>query len=164
MILKKDAARDLPTIASTQYALEGQLGTKVQYDLELERLASEEKSFSLVMLNLPKELSFAFVDPASGSRITHLKFTEERSSQHLQLEISIPDKLDPKYVGSSIDFVVLVCQPQELVAIGESGSSTRKSRFRRKRSSSSRRAGCPSSWCQAGWASWTYSWPTSSRR
>lgn len=117
--LKKDAARDLPTIASTQYAQEGQLGSKIRYDLELERLASTEQSFSLVVLNLPRAVSFAFLDPGSSARLTHLKFTEERSSQHIQLEISIPEKLDEKHVDANIDFTVVVTRPAELAEIGE---------------------------------------------
>ena len=117
--LKKDTARDVPTIASIQYAQEGKLGSQIKYDLELERLASSEQSFSLTVLNLPRAIPFAFIDPGSGARVTHIKFTEERSTQHLQLEISIPAKLDAKYVDANIDFSVFVTRPAELAAIGE---------------------------------------------
>jgi len=119
VFLKKEAAQDLPTVASTQYAQEGRLGSKISYDLELERLASTEQSFSLVVLNLPRAIPFAFVDPESGARVTQLRFTEERSTQYLKLELPIPEKLDQELVDSNIDFAVVVTRPSQLVAIGE---------------------------------------------
>ena len=118
VFLMKEALQDLPTISSTQYAQEGQLGSKIRYDLDLERLASTEQSFSLVVLNVPPAIAFAFVDPASNARVTHLKFDEQRSSQRLQLELAIPEKLDAKLVGASIDFAVIVTRSSELAAIG----------------------------------------------
>ena len=118
VFLMKEALQDLPTITSTQYAQEGQLGSKVRYDLDLERLASTEQSFSLVVLNMPLDIPFAFVDPAGNARITHLKFDEQHSSQKLQLELAIPEKLDAKLVGASIDFCVVVTRATELAAIG----------------------------------------------
>ncbi len=51
LYLKKEALQDLPTITSTQYAQQGELGTKIRYDLELERLARTDQSFSLIVLD-----------------------------------------------------------------------------------------------------------------
>jgi uncharacterized membrane protein len=117
VFLMKEALQDLPTVTSTQYAQEGQLGSKVRYDLVLERLASTEQSFSLVVLNMPLSIAFAFVDPAGNARVTHLKFDEQHSNQKLQLEVAIPEKLDAKLVGASIDFSVIITRATELAAI-----------------------------------------------
>ena len=119
VFIKKEALQDIPTIASTQFSVQGQLGTKVRYDLQLERLASTEQTFSLVVLNMPEAMSCAFIEPESQSRVTHLKFTEERSTQSLQFEVAIPQKLDPKYVDASIDFTLVVTRPSELPRISE---------------------------------------------
>jgi hypothetical protein len=113
VFLKKEALQDLPTISSTQYAQQGELGSKIAYDLELERLAKTEQSFALVVLNLPPEITFAFLDPSSGARITQLKFTAEISRQNLRFEVSIPERLDQGLVDSSIAFYIVVTKREE---------------------------------------------------
>lgn len=119
VFLKKQALQDLPTISSTQYAQQGQLGSKIRYDLELERLAKTEQSFTLVVLNLPPEITFAFLDPGSSARITQLKFTREISKQNLNFEVSIPEKLDQKMVDTSISFYIILTRRAEQRSIYE---------------------------------------------
>jgi hypothetical protein len=108
VFLKKEALHDLPTIRSTQYAQQGQLGTKIRYDLELERLAKTEQSFSLIVLNLPTAFSFSFRDPKSGAQITQIKFTSDISKQNLDFEVSIPEKLQDSLVDVNISFYILI--------------------------------------------------------
>jgi uncharacterized membrane protein len=111
--LRKEALQDLPTIDSTQYAQQGELGSKIRYDLELERLAKTEQSFALVVLNLPPEFTFAFLDPKSGARITQMKFTDKVSKQNLNFEVSVPEKLDQRFVDASISFHIVVTKQAE---------------------------------------------------
>ena len=119
VFLMKGATEDLPTISSTQYAQNGQLGQKIRYDIELEALGTDERSYSLLALNLPTEIPFAFIDPDTDASVTSVKFTDEISKRSLDLELSIPAKLDQKLVGSSISFEVFVIRPQELRAIND---------------------------------------------
>ena len=119
VFLMKEALQDLPTISSTQYAQQGELGSKIRYDLELERLAKTEQSFTLLVLNLPPEITFAFLDPGSGARITQLKFTREISKQNLDFEVSIPAKLDQRMVDSNISFYIVVTRRTEQRSIYE---------------------------------------------
>ena len=108
VFLKKEALQDLPTITSTQYAQQGELGSKIRYDLELERLARTDQSFSLIVLNLPPEITFAFLDPNSNARITQVKFTRKIWKQRLDFEVAVPEKLHQDMVDSSISFYLLV--------------------------------------------------------
>jgi len=119
VFLKKEASHGLPTITSTQYAQQGLLGSKIRYDLELEALGKQDKSFSLAVLNLPPQIPFAFLDPRTNARVTQVKFTDQITKQSLDLEISIPAKLDQSMVDSNIDFEVFVTQPKELRAIND---------------------------------------------
>ncbi|MHC4247920.1 MAG: COG1470 family protein [Planctomycetota bacterium] len=113
VFLRKEALQDLPTIDSTQYAQQGELGSKIRYDLELERLAKTEQSFALVVLNLPPEFTFAFLDPASGARITQVKFTDRVSKQNLNFEVSVPEKLGQRFIDASITFHIVVTRQAE---------------------------------------------------
>lgn len=119
VFLKMESDQDLPTISSTQYSQLGALGSKILYDLELDRLAKSEQSFPLVVLNMPQEIPVAFLDASSKARLTQVKFTEEISKQSLYLEVSIPEKLGQEMVGSSISFYIVVAQRQELKAIAD---------------------------------------------
>ena len=117
VFLKKEASQDLPTISSTQYAQQGQLGSEVQYDLTLERLTKSEQSFAPRVLNLPPAFNYSFRDPKSDARITQLRFTEEISKQTLDFEVSLPEKLDQEYIDKNIEFFIVVTRPEELTAI-----------------------------------------------
>ena len=119
VFLKKEALQDLPTITSTQYAQQAQLGTKIRYDLAIERLAKTEQSFSLVVLNLPPQMSFAFRDPSSQAQITQIKFTSEISKQSLNLEISVPEKLPESFVDLNISFYVVITRQAQMKTIYE---------------------------------------------
>ncbi|GEM_PF-154604 len=119
VVLKKEAVQDLPTIRSNQYAQQGELGSKVTYDLELERLAKTEQSFSLVVLNLPQEIPFAFLDPGSGARITQLRFNRRITKQNLNFEVSVPEKLDQSMVDTEIRFTILVVRHEDLPEVYE---------------------------------------------
>ena len=119
IFLLKRGGQDLPDISSTQFSLIGQLGRKVRYDVELERLAKSERSFSLVVLNLPEQIPFAFRDPETDAMLTQVKFTEERSKQSLYFEVSLPEKLDSKLVDTNIPFYIVITHRQELKNIQE---------------------------------------------
>jgi len=119
VFLKREASQELPTATSTQYAQQGQLGRTIRYDLLLERLGKEDRSFSLIVLNLPSQITFAFRDPRSDARVTQVKFTEEISKQSLDLEIAIPERLDQELVDKNISFDVFVTRPAELKAVSE---------------------------------------------
>ncbi len=117
VFLKKEASQDLPTIVSTQFSQQGRLGSKIRYDVELEYLGEEDRSFSLVVLNLPLEIQAAFMDPESDARLTQVSFSGERSKQSLDLELSIPEKLAQEWVDKRISFDIFVTRPQELKEI-----------------------------------------------
>jgi hypothetical protein len=129
VFLKKEALQDLPTIMSTQYAQEGELGSKIRYDLELERLARTDQSFSLSVLNLPSEITFAFLDPSSSARITQVKFTRKIWKQRLDFEVSVPEKLPQDMVDSSISFHLLVARKKHQKAIYELSKKHRDSKI-----------------------------------
>ena len=119
VFLRKESQQDLPVISSTQYSQIGQLGSKIKYDLGLERLAKTEQGFPLVVLNLPEEIKAAFLDPSTEAMLTQVKFTEELSKQSLYFEASIPEKLSLDLVDSTISFYIMVTQQTELKKIFE---------------------------------------------
>ena len=122
VFLKKESVHELPTIASPQFAQEGNLGSKVTYDLRLEMLVENERSFGLLVVNLPKQIQVTFVDTKTKARVTRIKFTEQKSKQDLRLEISIPEKLDRKYVNKQINFSIVVVKHKDMKRVNQAKS------------------------------------------
>ncbi|MFA6109707.1 MAG: NEW3 domain-containing protein [Candidatus Latescibacterota bacterium] len=108
IVLRKESLQDIPTISSVQFSQEGDLNTKIRYDLILERLAEDEKTFRLAVVNLPSEISFAFLDQATSASLTQVKFSEEVTRQQLELELQIPEKLSRRFVDQTLEFYVFV--------------------------------------------------------
>jgi len=101
--LEKQSLQQIPAVVASQFSQEGQLGTTIRYDVELEMLVTSDTGFSLLVTNLPPQIKYSFVDSKSGARITSVRFTEEVSKHNLQLQLSIPQKLEIDMIDKTID-------------------------------------------------------------
>ncbi|MFC1526170.1 NEW3 domain-containing protein [Candidatus Latescibacterota bacterium] len=119
IVLRRESLQDIPTVNSVQFSQEGDLNTRVRFDLILERLAEDEKTFRLALVNLPREINPAFIDPSSNASLTQVKFSEEMTRQQLELELQIPEKLSRHYVDRTIEFYVFVTDAEGFKQIGE---------------------------------------------
>jgi hypothetical protein len=119
IVLRRESLQDIPTINSVQFSQEGDLNTTVRYDLILERLAEDEKTFRLALINLPREIDPAFLDPASGASLTQVKFSESTTRQQLELELQIPEKLSRRYVDETMEFHVFITDQEGFQQIAE---------------------------------------------
>jgi hypothetical protein len=117
--LEKESLQKTPTVVASQFSQEGELGTDINYDLSLEMLVTSDRSFSLIVTNLPPQINCSFVDATSGARITRVRFTEEVSKHHLNLRISIPQKLDVDMIDKTINFQAWVVTPKQLETVNK---------------------------------------------
>lgn len=111
--LEKESLQEIPTVIASQFSQEGQLGTNISYDLDLEMLVTSDTSFYLLVTNLPPQINFSFVDSSSGARITSVRFTELVSKHDLALSVSIPQKLDVAMIDKTIDFEIWVATAKQ---------------------------------------------------
>ncbi len=119
IVLRKESLQDTPTINSVQFSQEGDLNSRVRYDLILERLAEDEKTFRLAVVNLPREIDFAFLDNATNASLTQLKFSEEVTRQQLELELQIPEKLSRRFVDQTVEFYVFITNQEGFSQISQ---------------------------------------------
>jgi len=117
--LEKESLQKTPTIVASQFSQEGELGTAINYDLSLEMLVTSDRSFSLIVTNLPPQINCSFVDAMSGARVTRVRFTEEVSKHQLNLRISIPQKLDVDMIDKTINFQAWVVTPKQLETVNK---------------------------------------------
>ena len=111
VILKKGSAQELPSINSAQFSQTGELEDAVRFDLTLERLSEEERSFALAVVGLPQGIDYAFVD--EDARVNQVKFDETISKDTLALELRIPENLDRRFVGRTRTIFAMVAEPTE---------------------------------------------------
>jgi hypothetical protein len=94
--LEKDASANIVTIASATFSQEADLGGQATYDLALEQFTRAASSFRLTVLNLPRQVNYEFIDPATSSRLFQVRFPEGVTALKLQLRLSLPDKVDER--------------------------------------------------------------------
>jgi hypothetical protein len=90
VLLEKDATANIVSVTASQFSQEADLGSTATYDLSLERFTSDLSGFRLEVGGLPREIHYEFKDPASGARLTQLRFPEGTTSLHLSLVLTLP--------------------------------------------------------------------------
>ncbi|HJN30566.1 MAG TPA: hypothetical protein QF604_21890, partial [Candidatus Latescibacteria bacterium] len=108
VILRKGGDQELPSINSAQFSQTGELQQNVRFDLTLERLSDEERSFALAVVGLPKRIETSFVD--DGAKVNQVKFDENKARDTLALQLEIPEKLDRRFIGRTRTFFALVTE------------------------------------------------------
>ena len=115
VILRKGGRQELPSINSAQFSQTGELQQNVRFDLTLERLSDEERSFALAVLGLPRRIETSFVD--DGAKVNQVKFDENKARDTLALQLEIPEKLDRRFVGRTRTFFAIVTETSQYGAI-----------------------------------------------
>lgn len=92
VFLEKDASANIVTMQSSQFSQEGDLGSQVTYELQLERFTSDASGFRLEVGGLPREIHYEFRDPATSARLTQMRFAEGTTSARLSLVLSLPQR------------------------------------------------------------------------
>lgn len=92
VFLEKDASANIVSVQATQPSQEGDLGTEVRYELQLERFTSDASGVRLEVGGLPRDIRWEFRDPVSGARLTSLRFPEGATSQRLTLALNLPPR------------------------------------------------------------------------
>jgi len=110
--LEKESLQETPTVVASQFALEGQLGSEVSYELNLEMLVTSPHTFSMALTNMPPQINCYFVEGAS--RITSVRFSEKISKHTLTLHASVPQSLDASMIDQRIDFQAWIAKPERL--------------------------------------------------
>ena len=104
--LQKESAEDVVMVRSLQFAQEGDLGSSVLFDLELERLSESEKTFTLDVVNLPEKYRYRFED--QGKQVSKVKFLKGKPKLNLNLRVYVPDEMPTEELDQSINFFAVV--------------------------------------------------------
>ena len=108
IVLRREALQELPSLSSAQFSQEADLNSRARFDLAIERLAEEERSYHLMVFDLPEEIDASFLDRETGAELSQVKLDGETTRREVDLELRIPTKLDSQFVGTSLVFYALV--------------------------------------------------------
>ena len=114
--LQKDAGADRVIVTSPNFSQEANLGESATFTLDLERFSSDNDVFQLSVINLPRQISYNFMDPSSAQsrRLSQINFTQGVSSKQLELNVFLPDRTSDRVtIDKPLAFYVLVV-PQEI--------------------------------------------------
>lgn len=107
--LEKDASANVVDIVSTQFSQEADLGSQATYDLSLERFSISDDVYRLLVVNLPRQISYDFIDSDSKARLSQIKFTQGVNIKNLSLRINLPERDDEDVViDKPLGFYALV--------------------------------------------------------
>lgn len=94
--LKKDASMNVLDIASMQFSQEADLNSKAVYDITLERFSTSDDVYKLEVKNLPRQISYEFMD--GDSKVTQIRFAQGVNVKRLSLHVYLPDRDDGEVV------------------------------------------------------------------
>jgi hypothetical protein len=109
IFLQKDASVNKVAVQSEQFSQEVELGASATFDLTLELFSGTDNTFSLEVVNLPRQISRFFKERDGQARLSQLKFTESTHTKRAALEIALPDRPSEEVtIDQPIGFYVLV--------------------------------------------------------
>lgn len=104
--LQKKQEDEVILVSSPNFSQEGELGSSVSYDIKLDRLAENEKTIRVDVVNLPPDFRYKFTE--SGNVLQRVKFTRDRSVINLKLTITVPDNLPQDMLTKTYPFFVII--------------------------------------------------------
>jgi len=94
IFLQKDEGANRVLLSSEQFSQEADLGTRATYDLTLELFSSADNVYKLDVLNLPRQLTFDFLEDQTNARLSQVKFSQVVNRRKLSLAVYLPDRYD----------------------------------------------------------------------
>jgi len=118
--LQKGLSANIVTINSAQFSQEADLESQATFDLSLEKFSGEANIFRLQIINLPRQITYEFVDPQTQARLSQIKFTDETTSMQLSLRLFLPKNADDQVVmDKPIEFSALALDSEQAVRLQE---------------------------------------------
>ncbi len=126
--LEKGGSSTMLDIAAMQFSQEADLSSSATYQLSLERFATSNDMYRLLVLNLPRQITYDFSD--EGSKVSQIRFAQGVNVKKLSLRLYLPERDDAQVViDQPIHFQVLAIpntefsklegQDLEKISIGE---------------------------------------------
>jgi hypothetical protein len=107
--LQQAEGESVVLVSSTQFSQEADLGGQATYDLRIERSTVDVRSFQLKVVNLPRQITYSFLDPNTQARLSQITFPAGVTEQRLSLRLFLPERADERVrMDEPLEFWALV--------------------------------------------------------
>ncbi len=118
--LERAAADSETRISSSQLSQETNLGSQAMYNLTLERPTVDIRSFHLKLLNLPRQISYSFIDPQTQARLSQITFPAGVTRLPMGLKLFMPERADDDVqVDKQLEFWALALNEAAAARFGQ---------------------------------------------
>jgi hypothetical protein len=118
--LEKDASANIVYVSSTKFSQETDLGSEATFDLTLERFSATDDVYRLAVLNLPRQISYDFIDSETNARLSQIKFSQGINIKKLALKTYLPDRHDEQIIiDKPIVFYAMVLSQEQYEQLGD---------------------------------------------
>ncbi len=112
-------------ISSSQSSQEADLGSQATYNLSLERPTVDVRSFQLKVVNMPRQISYSFIDLQSQARLSQINFPAGVTRQTLGLRLFLPERSDSHVqLDRPLEFWVLALDDAAPIQINQDRTYT----------------------------------------
>jgi hypothetical protein len=107
-------------LSSSQFSQESDLGAQATYSIILERPTVDVRSFQLKVVNLPRQISYSFIDLQSQARLSEINFPAGVTRQSLGLRLFLPERADDHVqVDKPLEFWALALNQAEAAGFAQ---------------------------------------------
>lgn len=119
IFLQKDISENKVVLQSDQFSQEVEIGKNATFDMTLELFSGSANTFKLEVVNLPKQINYYFVDPATSAKLSQFRFTQTSETKKAGLQVYLPDRATNEVViDKPLEFYVLVIPLNKIESIG----------------------------------------------
>src|SRR6267143_1031546 len=81
-------------ITPKQFSQEADLGSSAVYALTFEPYSVMDRAYRLAALNLPRQITYDFIEAQTNARISQIQFSQDISTRNISLIIYLPEQYD----------------------------------------------------------------------
>lgn len=125
ILLQRNASATPVRLGSPTFSVEGVVGEKVEYAIDLERFADTSNDLRMQVSGLPSSFNVEWIDSESKSKVNSVRFREGQEKMQLYLRVYLPTQSDPAWFDKVLPFEVVAYDQQRQADAGRLGLQLR---------------------------------------
>jgi hypothetical protein len=121
ILLQRNASATPVRLSSPTFSVEGVVGEKVEYAVDLERFADTSNDLRMQISGLPPSFNAEWVDTESKAKVNSVRFREGQEKMQLYLRVYLPTQSDPAWFDKVLPFEVVAYDQQRETDAGRLG-------------------------------------------
>ncbi len=125
ILLQRNASATPVRLGSPTFSVEGVIGEKVEYAIDLERFADTSNDLRMQVTGLPPSFNVEWIDSESKAKVNSVRFREGQEKMQLYLRVYLPTQSAPAWFDKVLPFEVVAYDQQRQTDAGRLGLQLR---------------------------------------